>query len=174
MPISHSGLRGAPCGGERQDLRSEEGTLRDKLHGAVPVRPRLHPTARAHDPMPAQRAVGGAADILPKPYVWVLYPRVRDDGPLPLEGAGNAGHHLGVQDSSEPGRRAHHGPRDFLEVSPVMGPWELTSSGVGVEPGLQDCPGDPPRQSRGSSSRKGQKGAYQWPRLLREGKVNGS
>lgn len=72
--MSHSGLRGSPCGGERQDLRSEEGALRNKLHGAVPVRPRLHPTPRAHHPVPAQRAVGAATDILPKPYVL---------GPLP-------------------------------------------------------------------------------------------
>lgn len=64
----------------------------------------------------------------------------------------------------------------FLEVSPMTGLWELTSSGQlwTTEPGSQDCPGDPPRQSRGSSRvRKGQQGAYQWPRLLRERKING-
>lgn len=108
---------------------------------------------------------------------WSLYLWVRADASLQLgEGAGNAGHHLRVQDSSEPGRRGHHGSFDFLEVSPMTGLWELTSSGQLwiTEPGSQDCPGDPPRQSRGSSRvRKGQQGAYQWPRLLRERKING-
>lgn len=58
------------------------------------------------------------------------------------------------QDGSEPGRRGHHGSLDFLEVHTFWG-------GVNHRAGLQDCPGDPPRQSRGSSRvRKGQKGTY--------------
>lgn len=69
LPVSHSCLRGSPRGGERQDLRPEEGPLRNQLPGAVPVRPGLHPAPRAHHPLPAQWAVGGAADILHKPYV---------------------------------------------------------------------------------------------------------
>lgn len=93
LPISCSGLRGPPHGGERQDLRSEEGPLRNKLHGAVPVQPRLHPAPRAHNSVPAQWAVGGATDILHKPYV--LGPFTFGLGlmaPLQLgEGAGNEG-----------------------------------------------------------------------------------
>lgn len=95
--------------------------------------------------------------------------RVRAGASLQLgEGAGNddGSHHFRGQDSSEPGRRGHRGSLDFSEVSPVVGPWELIYSGqVGTaEPGLQNCPGDPARQSRGSSRvRKGKQGAYQWP-----------
>lgn len=65
LPLS--GLRRPPRGRTRQDFRAEEGPVRDQLAGAVPVHRRLCPAPRAHHPVPAQWALGGASDHLHRP-----------------------------------------------------------------------------------------------------------
>lgn len=66
-PPSHSAVRASPHRQQRPRLRQTKAALRDRLHHAVPVPPRLRPAPLTHRPVPGGRDMGAApADLPPR------------------------------------------------------------------------------------------------------------